>query len=75
MRNEIISLKEVTFTYETSDQNVRPAVDHVSYTIYAGEWVAIVGHNGSGKSTLARLMNGLLFPQTGNVRIFGEKSK
>jgi energy-coupling factor transport system ATP-binding protein len=74
MKSEIISLQEVTFTYakETDDKNVRPAIDDVSYTIYAGEWVAIVGHNGSGKSTLARLMNGLLFPQTGQVRVFGE---
>ena len=72
MKREIISLQEVTFTYTEEDENVRPAVNNVSYTIYEGEWVAIVGHNGSGKSTLARLMNGLLFPQTGEVRVFGE---
>lgn len=73
MKREIISLQEVTFTYAPEDESVRPAVKDVSYTIYEGEWVAIVGHNGSGKSTLARLMNGLLFPQTGKVRIFGEE--
>ncbi|MFJ8067041.1 energy-coupling factor ABC transporter ATP-binding protein [Psychrobacillus sp. NPDC096426] len=72
MKREIISLQEVTFTYKEEDGDVRPAVNNVSYTIYEGEWVAIVGHNGSGKSTLARLMNGLLFPQTGKVRVFGE---
>ena len=72
MRSEIISLQEVTFTYAEEDKQVLPAVNNVSYSVYEGEWVAIVGHNGSGKSTLARLMNGLLFPQTGNVRIFGE---
>ncbi|TQR17205.1 energy-coupling factor ABC transporter ATP-binding protein [Psychrobacillus soli] len=72
MKREIISLQEVTFTYAEEDENVRPAVNNVSYTVYEGEWVAIVGHNGSGKSTLARLMNGLLFPQTGQVRVFGE---
>lgn len=72
MRSEIISLQEVTFTYAEEDEQVLPAVNNVSYSVYEGEWVAIVGHNGSGKSTLARLMNGLLFPQTGNVRIFGE---
>ena len=37
-----------------------------------GEWIAIVGHNGSGKSTIAKLMNGLLFPQHGDVRILRE---
>ena len=72
MKSEIISLQEVTFTYTEEEKNIRPAVDNVSFTIYEGEWVAIVGHNGSGKSTLARLMNGLLFPQKGTVRIFGE---
>ncbi|MDI2586257.1 energy-coupling factor ABC transporter ATP-binding protein [Psychrobacillus sp. NEAU-3TGS] len=72
MKREIISLQEVTFTYTEEDENIRPAVNNVSYTVYEGEWVAIVGHNGSGKSTLARLMNGLLFPQTGKVRVFGE---
>ena len=72
MKHEIISLQEVTFTYAEEDESIRPAVNNVSYTIYEGEWVAIVGHNGSGKSTLARLMNGLLFPQTGQVRVFGE---
>ncbi|MEI4771121.1 energy-coupling factor ABC transporter ATP-binding protein [Psychrobacillus sp. FJAT-51614] len=73
MKNEIISLQEVTFTYIAEDEKIRPAVNNVSYTIRAGEWVAIVGHNGSGKSTIARLMNGLLFPQKGKVRIFGEE--
>lgn len=72
MKHEIISLQEVTFTYAEEDESIRPAVNNVSYTIFEGEWVAIVGHNGSGKSTLARLMNGLLFPQTGQVRVFGE---
>lgn len=72
MKSEIISLQEVIFTYTEEETNTRPAVDNVSFTIYEGEWVAIVGHNGSGKSTLARLMNGLLFPQKGTVRIFGE---
>ena len=72
MKREIISLQEVTFTYAEEDTSVRPALRKVSYTINEGEWVAIVGHNGSGKSTLARMMNGLLFPQTGTVRIFGE---
>ncbi|RAV21548.1 energy-coupling factor transporter ATPase [Paenibacillus contaminans] len=41
----------------------------VSFEIHEGEFVAIVGGNGSGKSTLARLMNGLLQPREGRVRI------
>ena len=52
----------------------RNAVDDVSFTINEGEWIAIVGHNGSGKSTLANLMNGLLFPQKGEVRIYEKRT-
>ena len=41
----------------------------VVFTIYENESVAIIGHNGSGKSTIAKLMNGLLFPQEGEIWI------
>ncbi len=71
-KREIISLEHTTFTYNEEDINIKPAVNDVSFSIYEGEWVAIVGHNGSGKSTMARLINGLLFPQKGTVRVFGE---
>lgn len=72
MKKEIISLQDVTFTYAEEESIIRPAIHNVSFSIKEGEWVAIVGHNGSGKSTLARLMNGLLFPQEGTVRVFGD---
>ncbi|AYC30585.1 energy-coupling factor ABC transporter ATP-binding protein [Paenisporosarcina cavernae] len=66
----IIELQQVTFSYDP-ENNVKPAVQNVSFTVNEGEWVAIVGHNGSGKSTLAKLVNGLLFPNEGKVRMFG----
>ncbi len=44
----------------------------MSFTIHANEWVAIIGHNGSGKSTIAKLMNGLLFPQEGEIYVDGQ---
>ena len=46
-------------------------LNNVSFDIYEGEWLAIVGHNGSGKSTLAKLLNGLQFPQKGNITVCG----
>lgn len=66
---EILSLNNVTFSYTPDDASVRNAVENVSFSVQEGEWIAIVGHNGSGKSTIAKLMNGLLFPQKGDVRI------
>ncbi|WP_075620171.1 energy-coupling factor ABC transporter ATP-binding protein [Paenisporosarcina indica] len=70
--NEIVSLQDVTYSYSPEDSDMRKAVDGISFNINDGEWIAIVGHNGSGKSTMAKLMNGLLFPQEGVVRVLGE---
>lgn len=70
--NEILSLHEVTYTYTPEEPETRNAVDSISFSVNDGEWIAIVGHNGSGKSTMAKLMNGLLFPQNGEVRVLGE---
>lgn len=70
--NEILSLHHVTYTYSPEEPESRKAVEDISFSINDGEWIAIVGHNGSGKSTMAKLMNGLLFPQHGEVRVLGE---
>lgn len=70
--NEILSLHNVTYTYAPEEPESRKAVEDISFSINDGEWIAIVGHNGSGKSTMAKLMNGLLFPQNGEVRVLGE---
>ena len=70
--NEILALRDVTYTYTPEEPETRKAVDSISFSVNDGEWIAIVGHNGSGKSTMAKLMNGLLFPQGGEVRVLGE---
>ncbi|MGE7929201.1 energy-coupling factor ABC transporter ATP-binding protein [Lysinibacillus xylanilyticus] len=69
---EILSLNNVTFSYTPEEKESRNAVENVSFAVQEGEWIAIVGHNGSGKSTIAKLMNGLLYPQQGDVRILRE---
>jgi len=70
MRDAVVSLNNVSFQYE--NQN-RYALHNVSFDIYEGEWLAIVGHNGSGKSTMAKLLNGLQFPQQGEIMVCGMK--
>lgn len=49
----------------------RPVVDDVSLTVQRGEIVALVGTSGSGKTTLLRMINRLVEPSSGRVRIAG----
>ncbi|WP_018257577.1 metal ABC transporter ATP-binding protein [Halomicrobium katesii] len=63
----IIELSGVDFGYTST-----PVVADVSLRIDPGEYVAIVGPNGSGKSTLMTLMLGLVRPDEGVARLFGE---
>jgi cobalt/nickel transport system ATP-binding protein len=66
----IVSVKDVKFSYPAGVS----AINDVSFEINQGERVAILGPNGSGKSTLILLMAGLLTPQKGEIKVFGEKT-
>ncbi|MED3561510.1 energy-coupling factor ABC transporter ATP-binding protein [Bacillus xiapuensis] len=70
MKKPIVSLDNVSFKYDGQD---RHALQNVSFQVLEGEWLAIVGHNGSGKSTTAKLLNGLQFPQQGEITVCGIK--
>ena len=58
---------DVSFAYRDD----RPAIRKLSLAIPQGQYVCLLGANGSGKSTFARLLNGLLLPQEGEVRVAG----
>lgn len=49
-----------------------PVLEHVELRVEAGEIVALLGGSGSGKSTLLRAFTGLLRPEAGELRLFGE---
>ncbi|MFZ0369466.1 MAG: energy-coupling factor ABC transporter ATP-binding protein [Halobacillus sp.] len=69
MGNTQIEFRNVSFRYQ---EDMPWVLKDVSFTIYNNEWVAMIGHNGSGKSTIAKLMNGLLFPQEGEILVDGQ---
>ena len=48
------------------------AVDNVSFSVDGGEIFGFLGHNGAGKTTTVRIVNGLLAPASGTVRVFGQ---
>ncbi|MEU8659613.1 ATP-binding cassette domain-containing protein [Actinoplanes philippinensis] len=50
----------------------RSALDRCSFTVPIGAVTALIGRNGAGKSTLLRAASGLLRPEAGEVRVFGE---
>lgn len=68
---KILEVENLAKTYGKGENKVH-AVDHVSFSINEGEFVAIVGASGSGKSTLLHLLGGVDRPTSGKVRINGE---
>src|ERR1700749_2520146 len=51
--------------------DVKPVLQHVSFTVALGETRIILGPAGGGKSVLMKLVNGLLRPDTGFIHVFG----
>ncbi len=68
---EILKVENLTKIYG-KDKNQVVALDHVSFSVEKGEFVAIVGASGSGKSTLLHLMGGVDTPTSGKVYIDGK---
>jgi ABC-type Mn2+/Zn2+ transport system ATPase subunit len=64
----ILKVDSLTVNYDGT-----PALEGVSFSVEAGERVAVVGPNGSGKSTLFKAMVGLLRPVAGSVQSNGAK--
>ena len=68
---EILKVENLTKIYG-KDKTQVVALDHVSFSVEKGEFVAIVGASGSGKSTLLHLMGGVDTPTSGKVYVDGK---
>lgn len=84
---DIIKVKNLNKTYKTFKRKeglfqavkslfnrqkvITHAVQNVNFTIEKGEIVGFVGQNGAGKSTTIKMMTGVLYPSSGDVKILG----
>ena len=68
----ILQVQHLTHTYSVGTPFQRSAVEDMSFDVYDGEFLGIIGHTGSGKSTLIQHLNGLLRPTSGQILLHGK---
>ncbi|NMC75873.1 MAG: ABC transporter ATP-binding protein [Candidatus Methanofastidiosa archaeon] len=64
-----LSMEKVYFSYDGE----KDVLKNVSFNVYEGDMIALMGKNASGKTTLVKLMNGLVKQRKGKVLLFGKK--
>ncbi len=64
----VLSLKNICFSYDKK----RQTLSDISFDVYEGDYICIVGSNGSGKSTLSKIISALIKPNSGEMRILGK---
>lgn len=67
---EILRVENLCKTYGKGENEVK-ALNHVSFTVNKGEFIAIIGPSGSGKSTLLHILGGVDKPTSGKVFMDG----
>lgn len=67
MEKTIISLKDVSFSYDR-----KPFIRKVNLEIKEQDFLGLIGPNGGGKTTIIRLILGLLEPDSGSISVFGK---
>jgi phospholipid/cholesterol/gamma-HCH transport system ATP-binding protein len=64
----VVLFEDVSITFD-----IKPVLQNISFTVYRGETRIILGPAGGGKSVLMKLANGLIRPDSGKIRVFGEE--
>ncbi len=67
----MIEINDLTFGYKKH----KKLFDHLNLKLGAGNIVGLLGKNGAGKTTLLKQINGMLYPDEGECRVFGYSSK
>ena len=65
----MLDFEHVVFQYPSEDFNI---IDDLSFHVEKGEFVSVIGPSGCGKSTIFRLINRLLEPKSGDIRVDGK---
>ena len=65
----VVEFEDICFGYTKEIQILKG----INFQIFDNEYVCIIGHNGSGKSTISKILAGLLKPQKGKIKLFGEE--
>jgi len=69
LKKVLINLIKLNFKVATKRKI--EVLEDVSFDIYPGEFVGIMGHNGAGKSTILKILTGIYIPSSGSVKING----
>ncbi len=67
MNENVVEINNLCKTYKDTK-----AVAHVNMTIKKGDIYGFIGRNGAGKSTTLKMIVGLIFPTSGQIKLFGE---
>lgn len=70
-RTKLIEVNDVHYQYDKSKE----ALKGVSFDIYEGDYVALIGQNGAGKTTLAKHFNSLFKPTSGRILVCGKDTR
>ena len=72
MTKTLIELKNINKTFHAGTEEAHHALKNINLSIYAGDFITIVGGNGAGKSTLLNTLAGTLTADSGEIRMNGQ---